>query len=107
MRSPTGAPESMSETRAARRVSEPRPTTESAVEVSSRVTVNGCEALDANPGSLIEASSSQDPYAMAQKAVEVGYAILQGKTPAETVTLIPTELVTRDNVDQYKGWTSK
>ena len=44
---------------------------------------------------------------MAQKAVEVGYAILQGKPPAETVLLIPTELVTRDNVDQYKGWTSK
>jgi ribose transport system substrate-binding protein len=59
------------------------------------------------PGSLIQASSSQDPYAMAQKAVEVGYAILQGKPPAETVLLIPTELVTRDNVDKYKGWTSK
>ena len=64
------------------------------------------EALK-QPGSLIEASSSQDPYAMAQKAVEVGHAILQGKTPAEKVTLIPTELVTRDNVNQYKGWTSK
>jgi ribose transport system substrate-binding protein len=64
------------------------------------------EALK-QPGNLVEASSSQDPYAMAQKAVEVGYAILQGKAPAETVTLIPTELVTRDNVDQYKGWTSK
>jgi ribose transport system substrate-binding protein len=59
------------------------------------------------PGGLIEASSSQDPYAMAQKAVEIGYAILQGKPPAEKVTLIPTELITRDNVDQYKGWTSK
>jgi ribose transport system substrate-binding protein len=56
---------------------------------------------------LIETSSSQDPYAMAQKAVEVGHAILQGKTPAEKVTLIPTELVTRENVNQYKGWTSK
>ena len=64
------------------------------------------EALK-QPGSLIQASSSQDPYAMAQKAVEVGDAILQGKPPAEKVTLIPTELVTRDNVNQYKGWTSK
>ena len=64
------------------------------------------EALK-QPGSLIQASSSQDPYAMAQKAVEVGYGILQGKPPAEKVTLIPTELVTRDNVNQYKGWTSK
>ena len=33
------------------------------------------------PGSLIEASSSQDPYAMAQKAVEVGYAIFRARPP--------------------------
>ncbi len=59
------------------------------------------------PGNLVEASSAQDPFAMAQKAVEVGYQIMQGKTPAETVTLIPAELITRANVGQYKGWTSK
>ena len=58
-------------------------------------------------GNLIQASAAQDPFAMAQKAVEVGYGILQGKAPTEKVTLIPTELVTRDNVNQYKGWTSK
>jgi ribose transport system substrate-binding protein len=64
------------------------------------------EALK-QPGGLIEASASQDPYAMAQKGVEVGYAILQGKQPAEKVILMPSELVTRDNVNQYKGWTTK
>ncbi|UEM23223.1 ABC transporter substrate-binding protein [Skermanella mucosa] len=58
-------------------------------------------------GSLIQASSAQDPYAMAQKAVEVGNEILQGKQPAQTTTLIPAELITRENVGQYKGWTSK
>ena len=58
------------------------------------------------PGSLIEASSSQDPYAMAQKAVEVGHALLQGKARREG-DADPDALVTRDNVDQYKGWTSK
>jgi ribose transport system substrate-binding protein len=57
-------------------------------------------------GSLIQASSAQDPYAMAQKAVDVGYEILQGKQPAQATTLIPAELITRDNVAQYKGWTS-
>jgi ribose transport system substrate-binding protein len=56
---------------------------------------------------LIEASSAQDPYAMAQKAVEIGYEILQGKTPAETTVLIPADLITRENVEQYKGWTSE
>lgn len=58
-------------------------------------------------GNLVEASSAQDPFAMAQKAVEVGYQIMQGKAPAQTVTLIPAELITRANVAQYKGWTSK
>ena len=57
--------------------------------------------------SLIAASSSQDPYLMAQKAVEIGYEILQGGKPAQNVVLIPSQLITRDNVAQYKGWTSK
>jgi ribose transport system substrate-binding protein len=43
---------------------------------------------------------------MAQKAVEVGYDILQGKQPAESKILIPAELITRENVGQYKGWTA-
>jgi ribose transport system substrate-binding protein len=58
------------------------------------------------PGNLIQASAAQDPFAMAQKAVEVGYEILQGKQPAQTTFLIPAELITRDNVAQYKGWTA-
>ena len=58
------------------------------------------------PGNLIQASAAQDPFAMAQKAVDVGYEILQGKQPAQPTTLIPAELITRDNVAQYKGWTA-
>jgi len=58
-------------------------------------------------GNLVEASAAQDPYAMAQKAVQVGYDLLQGKKPEQTTILIPAELITRDNVGQYKGWTSK
>jgi ribose transport system substrate-binding protein len=56
---------------------------------------------------LIQASSAQDPFKMAQMAVEIGNEILQGKAPAQQVTLIPADLITRDNVGQYKGWTSK
>jgi ribose transport system substrate-binding protein len=40
-------------------------------------------------------------------AVEIGNEILQGKAPAQQVTLIPADLITRDNVGSYKGWTSK
>lgn len=57
--------------------------------------------------SLFVASSSQDPYSMAAKAVEVGYDIMQGKPPGEKTVLIPVKLITRDNVGEYKGWTSK
>jgi ribose transport system substrate-binding protein len=52
------------------------------------------------------AATAQDPYAMAEKAVDVGYEILQGKQPTQTAILIPAELITRDNVAQYKGWTA-
>jgi ribose transport system substrate-binding protein len=55
--------------------------------------------------SLIVASAAQDPYAMAGKAVEIGYDIMNGKKPAQELTLIPVDLITKDNVDQYKGWT--
>jgi ribose transport system substrate-binding protein len=58
-------------------------------------------------GNLIETSAAQDPYAMAQKGVESGYGIIQGKQPTETVILIPAQLITRNNVEMYKGWASK
>ena len=43
---------------------------------------------------------------MAQKAVEVGYEIMNGKKPAEPMILMPSELITRDNVGDYKGWSA-
>jgi len=54
---------------------------------------------------LFEATSSQDPYTMAQKAVEVGCEIMNGKKPEKGTILIPVKLITRDNVNQYTGWT--
>ncbi|MCB1883134.1 MAG: ABC transporter substrate-binding protein [Geminicoccaceae bacterium] len=56
---------------------------------------------------LIQASASQDPYKMAQTALETGYKLMNGEKVDETTILIPPELITRDNVDEYKGWTSK
>ena len=44
---------------------------------------------------------------MAQKAVEVGCEILQGKKLDQNTVLIPPTLVIRDSVKDYKGWTSK
>jgi ribose transport system substrate-binding protein len=56
---------------------------------------------------LVQASASQDPYKMAQQAVEVGYDIMNGKTPEDPMILMPSTLITRDNVGEYKGWASK
>jgi len=55
--------------------------------------------------SLIAASAAQDPFTMAGKATEIGNDILNGKKPDQPLTLIPVDLITKENVDQYKGWT--
>jgi ribose transport system substrate-binding protein len=54
----------------------------------------------------IYASSSQDPYKMAQMAVEIGNGILNGKKPDKQEILMDSKLVTRDNIKDYKGWSS-
>jgi ribose transport system substrate-binding protein len=55
---------------------------------------------------LVQASASQDPYAMGQTAVEIGQGLLAGKKPENPIVLLAPQLITRANVDQYKGWTS-
>lgn len=57
------------------------------------------------PGSLFAATAAQDPFAMAQKATEIGYEIMSGKAPESKTILIPVTLVTRDNVSKFQGWT--
>lgn len=65
------------------------------------------EAALKDPGSpMIQASASQDPYAMAQLAVRLGNDAMNGKKPENTVTLMPSKLITRDNVGQYQGWSA-
>ncbi len=55
---------------------------------------------------MVQASSSQDPYAMAQLAVQIGYDIINGKKPAEPMILMESKLITRDNVAEYRGWSA-
>jgi ribose transport system substrate-binding protein len=72
--------------------------------------VDGAPDIEASlkdPNSpMIQASASQDPFFMARRAVQVGVEILGGKRPANPVELLPSSLVTRENVNEYKGWTS-
>lgn len=72
--------------------------------------VDGAPDIEAelkDSSSLVLASSSQDPYAMAQLATKIGIDLLNGKKPEQQVTLLPSKLVTRDNIADYKGWTAK
>jgi ribose transport system substrate-binding protein len=55
---------------------------------------------------MVQASASQDPWSMAQQAVSVGYDIMNGKKPSNPTILLPSTLVTRENVGAYKGWSS-
>ena len=52
----------------------------------------------------IRASASQDPYTMGRRATEIGNGILNGNKPADPMVLMPSTLVTRENVAEYPGW---
>lgn len=58
-------------------------------------------------GSLLVASSSQDPYGMAKMAAEKAVELLNGKKPDPAVTLLDTKLVTKENVGDAVGWEIK
>ncbi len=62
------------------------------------------DAIKSN--TMVEASASQDPWKMAQQAVTIGHEIMNGKRPENPMVLIPSELITRDNVANYKGWSA-
>ena len=63
-------------------------------------------ALTSPDSSDIQASASQDPYAMAQLAVKLGVEALNGKKPEHPVVLLPSKLITRENVKDYQGWSA-
>ncbi|OJY68549.1 ABC transporter substrate-binding protein [Rhizobium sp. 60-20] len=56
---------------------------------------------------MIKASASQDFYAIPKTSVETALDLINGKKPAKPVILIPSTLVTRENVGDYKGWNYK
>lgn len=64
------------------------------------------EAVDElnRKGSPFIATATQDPGQMVVRAIEIAQAMTEGNEPEETEILIPSELVTRDNVGEYDGW---
>lgn len=63
------------------------------------------EALKSD--TLVQASASQDPYGMAQLAVKLGYDLINDKVPENKLILVEPKLVTRENVNEYAGWTGR
>ncbi|MDZ8107720.1 MAG: ABC transporter substrate-binding protein [Nostoc sp. DedQUE12a] len=61
------------------------------------------KAMEDKDGVFV-ATAAQDPAGMAQKAVEVGNDIIQGKKLSNSEILVPVKLVTRENLASYKGW---
>ena len=53
----------------------------------------------------IQGSASQNPFKMGQIAVQIGNGIINGHRPAQRVVLMQPQLVDRDNVRGYVGWT--
>jgi ribose transport system substrate-binding protein len=56
------------------------------------------------PGSPFIATATQNPAEMVRQAVRIAQGIVDGKPPAKKTNLIPSVLVTRDDVDEYAGW---
>jgi ribose transport system substrate-binding protein len=73
------------------------------------VGVDGAPDVEAalKSDTLIQASVAQDPYFMAQKAVEVGNQVISGQKPADPMVLLEPKLITRENIGEYQGWASR
>lgn len=56
------------------------------------------------PGALLHATAAQFPSRIAKKAVELGLRLIQGETLKQKTWLIPPELITAQNVGQFKHW---
>jgi ribose transport system substrate-binding protein len=63
-------------------------------------------ALEDPKMAQIVGTATQDPFLMARIAVHLGDEMLNGHKPDKPLTLMPSVLVTRDTVKDYKGWNS-
>jgi ribose transport system substrate-binding protein len=63
-------------------------------------------ALEDPAMAQIVGTATQDPFLMARIAVHLGDEMLNGHKPDKPLTLMPSVLVTRDTVKNYKGWNS-
>lgn len=55
-------------------------------------------------GGVWKATAAQNPYEMGQTAVEFGEKLVNEEELEKTDVVVPVDLVTQENVDEYGGW---
>lgn len=84
-----------------------------AVEQAGKASQIKVSGVDGSPEAVAElkregspfiGSATQNPAEMVRQAVKVAQDMIAGKAPAEKTILIPSVLVSRDNVGEYSGW---
>lgn len=61
------------------------------------------EALE-NADSMFAGTAKQDPGAQVEMGLEMAQQIMAGEELEEDYVEIPTEMLTRDNLEEYEGW---
>lgn len=56
------------------------------------------------PDSMFQATAAQDPNTQGAIALEMAQKLFAGETLDQQSVLVPTEMITRENLAQYKGW---
>jgi len=56
---------------------------------------------------LIVVSAAQTPALIGQRAVDIGLSLREGKPVERRRILLPTPLLTRDNLPRYRGWDAR
>jgi ribose transport system substrate-binding protein len=56
------------------------------------------------PDSMFKATAAQDPNTQGAIALEMAQKLFAGEQLDQTKVLVPTEMITRENLAQYKGW---
>jgi ribose transport system substrate-binding protein len=56
------------------------------------------------PDSMFRATAAQDPNTQGAIALEMAQKLFTGEPLEQQSVLVPTEMITRDNLAQYKGW---
>lgn len=55
-------------------------------------------------GSMFSGTPAQDPNSQGSIALDMAVSLMAGETLEDDLVLVPTELITRENVADYPGW---